>query len=70
MVGFHKNLNILKCARPVSGVSLEIVDSSTNDGYPMHVCPEKSANGSSYSNPYRYAMSGIHVNNNKLTCAR
>jgi hypothetical protein len=62
MVGFHQDLDHLACQTiPGNPISGEKVDTSTNDGY-MHVCDD------TYS--WRVsAMSGIHIAQNKLTCA-
>ncbi len=59
MAGLHVDRNYLACQYPIGGVASEYVDRGTQDGYPMHVC------GSSQD-----GMSGIHVDQNKFTCAR
>jgi len=59
MVGFHGDLNLLAC-QSIPGMSTERVDSSSADGYPMHVCDSTFATS---------AMSGIHLDQNLLTCA-
>lgn len=65
MVGLDETDNVLACQKiPANTVSDaitgEIVDTGTQDGYPMHVCE---------SAPLSYAMSGLDPANNLLTCA-
>lgn len=58
MIGYHKNSNYLACQTLTPAPTVELIDASTNDSYPMHVCPDD------------YAMAGIHLLNNRFTCAR
>ena len=65
MVGLHEDLNVLACQQiPPNAISDaitgEVVDTGTEDGYPMHACE---------STPRNYAMSGFDGANNLLTCA-
>ncbi|HEY2407260.1 MAG TPA: ricin-type beta-trefoil lectin domain protein [Polyangiaceae bacterium] len=65
MVGLHADLNMLACQQiPPNAISDaitgELVDTGTQDSYPMHVCE---------STPHAYAMSGFDGPNNLLTCA-
>ena len=62
MVGLRLDWNLLACqALPAGSVTGEVVDSSTQNGYPMHACGR--------GNPNTAAMSGIHADQNLLTCA-
>jgi hypothetical protein len=65
MVGLHEDLNILACQQiPPNAVNDaitgELVDTGTQDGYPMHACE---------ATPHAYAMSGFDGADNLLTCA-
>lgn len=62
MVGLRVDWNLLACqALPAGSVTAEYVDSSTQNGYPMHACD---------GGPYNTAvMSGIRVDQDLLTCA-
>ncbi len=62
MVGLRADWNLLACqALPAGAVTGEWVDSSTQNGYPMHACD---------SGPYdTAAMSGIRIDQNLLSCA-
>lgn len=55
MVGFRESSNQLAC-KAVSGLSAEIVDGGTQDGFPMHVCPADMV------------MTGIHADRNLFLC--
>jgi hypothetical protein len=62
MVGLHNDLNYLACQSLPSGyVANEHVDTSTQDGFPMHACDPAGVNG---------AMTGIRVDQDRLSCAR
>ena len=54
----------LYCARPLDGLTFEYVDSGTQDSYPMHVCR------ADVTDPFRYAMTGIHAGKNLFECDR
>ncbi len=65
MVGLQETMNVLACQKiPPNAISDaitgELVDTGTEDNYPMHVCE---------SAPHAYAMSGIDPANNLLSCA-
>jgi hypothetical protein len=61
MVGFHGDLNLLACQSiPGNPITYERVDSWSQDDYPMHVCDSTFLTS---------AMSGIHLDQNLLTCA-
>ncbi len=65
MVGLREDQNVLACQQiPPNAISDaitgEVVDTDTEDDYPMHACE---------STPRNYAMSGFDGANNLLTCA-
>jgi hypothetical protein len=69
MVGYYagswSDAEHLLCGRLLSQqLQSEYVDSGTQDSFPMHVCDETP------TNPYRYAMTGIHKAGNRFNCAR
>lgn len=61
--GAWRNPHLL-CVRPTIFTGFSYVDYGTQDSYPMHVCREDP------TNPYKYAIQGIHASTNRFTCAR
>jgi hypothetical protein len=61
MVGLRADMNRLACQSIPGGILAEYVDSSTADGFPMHVCGTNAT--------WKFsAMTGIRIDQNLLSC--